>query len=116
MLEKEFENNEICSCIFIKKTTSKFAIIVVYVNDLNLIGTHEELIKIVTYLKNEFEMKNLGIFFFILVYKLNIFQMKYLSIDRYIQKKVLKHFYINNVHPLSTSMIVRSLDTKKDIF
>jgi len=63
MLEKEFENNEICSCIFIKKTTSKFAIIVVYVNDLNLIGTHEELIKIVTYLKNEFEMKNLGIFF-----------------------------------------------------
>jgi hypothetical protein len=49
MLEKDFENNEICPCIFIKKTTSKFAIIVVYVNDLNLIGTYEELIKIVTY-------------------------------------------------------------------
>jgi hypothetical protein len=115
MLEKDFENNEICPYIFIKKTTSRFAIVVVYFNDLNLIGTHEELIKIVTYLKDEFEMKDLGIFFCLGL------QIKHLSNEIFVHRsiyteRVLKHFYINNVHPLSTSMIVRSLDTKKDIF
>jgi hypothetical protein len=115
MLEKDFENNEICPCIFIKKTTSRFAIVVVYVNDLNLIGTHEELIKIITYLKDEFEMKDLGIFFCLGL------QIKHLSNEIFVHRliyteRVLKHFYINNVHHLSTSMIVRSLDTKKDIF
>ena len=48
---------------FIKKTTSEFAIVAVYVDDLNLIGTLEELIKIATYLKYEFEMKDLVIFY-----------------------------------------------------
>jgi hypothetical protein len=32
----------------------------VYVDDLNIIGTHEEIPKIINYLKKEFEMKYLG--------------------------------------------------------
>ena len=52
-------NNPICPCIFIKKSTIKIIIIVVYVNDLNLIGTPEELIKTIHYLKMEFEIKDL---------------------------------------------------------
>ena len=32
----------------------------IYVDDLNLIGTPEELIKTANYLKREFEMKDLG--------------------------------------------------------
>jgi hypothetical protein len=59
LLEKGFQNNEICPCIFIKKTTTGFVIVAVYVDDLNLVGTPEELIKITTYLKDEFEMKDL---------------------------------------------------------
>ena len=39
LLEKGFENNEICPCIFIKKITSGFAIVAVYISDLNLVGT-----------------------------------------------------------------------------
>ena len=56
-------NNPICLCIFIKKSQTKFEIIVVYVDDLNLIGTFEEFIETIKYLKNEFEMKAFGIFF-----------------------------------------------------
>ena len=41
------------------KTISGFAIIVVYVDDLNIIGTPEELTETATYLKNKFEMKDL---------------------------------------------------------
>jgi hypothetical protein len=54
-----FENNEICPRIFIKKTTSGFAIVIVYVDDLNLVGNLEELVKTTTYLKDEFEIKDL---------------------------------------------------------
>ena len=52
-------NNSICPCVFIKKVATGFAIIAVYVDDLNWIGTPKELIKIVDYLKKEFEMKDL---------------------------------------------------------
>ena len=34
-------NNSICLCVFIKKTENGLAIITVYVDDLNLIGTPE---------------------------------------------------------------------------
>ena len=51
-------NNSICLCVFIKKVSTEFAIIAVYVDDLNLIGTSEELIKTTDYLKKKFEMKD----------------------------------------------------------
>ena len=60
LLKEGYVNNSICPCIFIKKVATEFAIIAVYVDDLNLIGTPEELIKTVDYLKKEFEMKDLG--------------------------------------------------------
>ena len=53
-------NNLICPCVFIKKVAIGFAIIAIYVDDLNLIETPEELIKTIDYLKKEFEMKDLG--------------------------------------------------------
>ena len=60
LLKEVYANNPICPCIFIKKLETRFSIIVVYVDDINLIGTPEELIRITKYLKNEFEMKDLG--------------------------------------------------------
>ena len=60
LLKEGFENNPICPCVFIKKSESKFAIVAVYVDDLNLVGTLEELTKTENCLKNEFEMKDLG--------------------------------------------------------
>ena len=51
LLKRGFENDEICLCIFIKKTISGFSIIAIYIDDLNIIGTLEELTKTTTYLK-----------------------------------------------------------------
>ena len=70
-------NNSICPCIFIKKVATGFAIIVVYVDDLNLIRTPEELIKTIDYLKKEFEMKDLGKTNIVSACKLSIVQMVY---------------------------------------
>ena len=53
-------NNPIRSCIFIKKSEIEFSIVVVCVDYLNFVGTPEELIRTEKYLKNEFEMKDLG--------------------------------------------------------
>ena len=55
-----YNNDPICPCVFIKKSKSNFVIIVVYVDDLNIIGTHEEILKTINYLKKEYEMKDLG--------------------------------------------------------
>ena len=54
----------------IKKSESEFAIVVVYVDDLNLVETPEELMKTTNYLNNEFEMKDVKLNF-VLAYKLN---------------------------------------------
>lgn len=51
-------NNSICPCIFIKRHGKDFSIIVVYVDDIKIIRTLEELPKAINYLKKEFEMKN----------------------------------------------------------
>ena len=56
LLKEGYANNPICSCIFIKKSETGFAIIVVYVDDLNLIETPEELTRTAKYLKKEFEI------------------------------------------------------------
>ena len=70
-------NNSICPCIFIKKSETGFAIIAMYVDDLNLVGTPEKLTRTTNYLKKEFEMKDLGNFFFVSAYKSSIFQMDF---------------------------------------
>ena len=59
VLKEGYVNNPICPCIFIKKSKTRFASIVVYVDDLYLVMTLEELTKTTKYLKKEFEMKDL---------------------------------------------------------
>jgi len=48
-------NNEICPCIFIKKSPLGFLSIAVYVDDLNIIGTPKEIDGARTHMKEEFE-------------------------------------------------------------
>jgi hypothetical protein len=60
LLKQGFVNNEICPCIFIKKSPEGFCIVSVYVDDINVIGTHKDLIETCACLKREFEMKDLG--------------------------------------------------------
>ena len=61
LLKEGYVNNSIYPCVFIKKVAIGFSFIVIYVDDLNLIGTPEEIIKkTIDYLKKEFEMNDLG--------------------------------------------------------
>ena len=60
LLKEGYANNPICLCIFIKKLETRFTIIYVYVDDLNIIRASEELTRTTKYLKKKFEMKDLG--------------------------------------------------------
>ena len=53
LLKEGYVNNHICPCIFIKKSETRFTIIAVYVDDLNLVGNLEGLIRTTNYLKKE---------------------------------------------------------------
>ena len=60
LLKDRYINNVICPCVFIKRTKMGFTIIAIYVDDLNIIGTPNELHEAIEYLKREFEMNDLG--------------------------------------------------------
>jgi len=60
LLKEGYVSDAICPCIFIIKMSSKFVIHAIYVDDINLFGTPEDLQNPIEYLKKEFEMKDLG--------------------------------------------------------
>ncbi|BBH04774.1 Disease resistance protein CC-NBS-LRR class family [Prunus dulcis] len=96
------------------KSESGFAIVAVYVDDMNLIGTSEELQKTADYLKREFEMKDLGKTKYCLGLQIEHSAKGILVHQSTYTEKVLKRFGMDKAHPLSTPMVVWSLDTKKD--
>ena len=116
LLKEGYANNPICPCIFIKKSKTGFAIIVVYVDDLNLIGTPEKLTRTTNYLKREFKMKDLGKTEFCVGLQIEHFPTGILFHQSAYTKKILKHFYMNEAHPLTFPMVARSLDVQKDTF
>ena len=100
-----------------KRSGNEFAIISVYVNDINIIETPEELDEAINCLKKEFEMKDLRKTKFCLE-----LQIEYLKNGIFIYqkktyvRKVLERFYMDKSHPLCTPMVVRSLEQDKDPF
>ena len=51
LLKDGYENDPTCPRVFIKRFRSKFVIITIYIDNLNIIGSPEEIPKIVDYLK-----------------------------------------------------------------
>ena len=109
-------NNSICPYILIKKVAIGFAIIVVYVDDLNLIVTPEELIKTIDCLKKEFEIKDLGKTKYCFGLQMEHCSDGVLIHQSTYTEKVLKYFHMDKSHPLSSPMVVRSLEVTKDSF
>ena len=109
-------NKLICPCIFIKKRETEFAIIVMYVDDLNLIGTSKKLIKTSKYLENEYEMKYLGKAKFYLGLQIEYFLTVVLVHQSTYTKKILKRFFMDKAHLISSLVVVNSLDVKDDPF
>jgi len=48
LLKEGFRNDHFCPCIYMKILENQFAIIIVYVDDINIVGTLDELTKQLT--------------------------------------------------------------------
>ena len=81
---------------------------------INLTGTQEELEKTVDYLRKEFEMKDLEKIRFCLDLQIEKSSSGMLVHQSNYTENVLRRFYMNKAHPLSTLMVVWSLDIRKD--
>ena len=60
LMQKGYSNSDDCPCVFIKRSSSGFCIVSVYVDDINIIGNTQNIDEARNHLKTEFEMKNLG--------------------------------------------------------
>ena len=110
LIKEGYKNDPLCPCVFIKKSESGFAIVAVYVDDINIIGTPKELTKTAEYLKREFKVKDLGktklCLGLQLEHKTNgilVYQLAY-------TKRILERFNMDKSHTLSTPMVVRSFE------
>ncbi|GJY07589.1 retrovirus-related pol polyprotein from transposon TNT 1-94 [Tanacetum coccineum] len=113
---KGYKSNRICPCVFIKKTTSGFVIIAVYVDDLNMIGTNKEINEVIMHLKVEFEMKDLGKTKYCLGLQIEHMPNSILVHQSNYTETVLKRFNMDKAKSLSTPMVGRSLNVDNDPF
>jgi hypothetical protein len=57
---ERYSNSDDCPCVFIKKSSTDFCIISIYVDDLNIIDHTKDIDESHNHLKKEYEMKDLG--------------------------------------------------------
>ena len=113
---KGYTKNDDCPCVFIKKSSTGFCIISVYVDDLNIIGNEIDINEARHHLKTEFEMKDLGKTKFCLGLQLEHLPSGIFVYQAAYVQKILEKFSMDKSYPTKTPMVVRSLDMKKDQF
>lgn len=69
--------NPTCSCVFIKKWKTKFASIIIYIDDLNHNETFIEFIRTITYFKRNLRLNILEKQNLILTFKSSILQIEF---------------------------------------
>ena len=116
LLQKGYSNNDDCPCVFIKRSSTGFCIISVYVDDLNIIGNTQDIDEARKHLKTEFEMKDLGKTKFCLGLQIEHLHSGILVHQSVYVQKLLEKFNMDKAYPNKTPMVVRSLDKEKDIF
>jgi hypothetical protein len=102
--------------VFIRRSSTRFCIISVYVNDLNIIGHTKDIDETRNYLKTESEMKNLGRTKICLGLQLDHLQMGILVHQSAYVQKVLEKLNMDKAYALRTPMVVRALDKDTDQF
>lgn len=116
MLTMGFSHDDIAPCLFIKQENKEFIVISVYVDDINIFGTQKICDHTTHMLKKSFEMKDLGKTSYCLGLQFEHLPNGILLHQSTYTHKLLKQFYMDKAHPVTSPMDVRALDNKKDIF
>jgi hypothetical protein len=115
-LNKCHSNNEDYPFVFIRKSSTKFYIILVYVNDLNIICTELDINEAHNHLKTKFEMKNLGNPKFWLGLQLKHLPTGFLVHESAHVQKILEKFNIDKAYLSKILMVVRALEKETGPF
>ena len=115
-MQKGYSNGNDCPCVFIKRSSSGFCIISVYVGDLNIIGNPKDIEEERNHLTTEFEMKDLGKTKYCLGLQFEHLPSGILVHQSAYIQKILEKFNMNKSYPSKTPMVVRSLEMEKDQF
>ena len=107
MMTNGFKINECDKCVYVKNTQHGFVIICLYVDDILIMGSNNEVIKTTKEMfNNKFDMKDLGVADVILGIKISkISDGLILSQSHYIEK-ILKKFKQNDSSPMRTHVYV----------
>lgn len=115
-MNKGYKNDQICPCVFIKQTKNRFFIIAVYVDDLNIIRTPNEIEETANCMMKEFEMKDLERTKFYVGLQIEYLKVGILVHQSSYAEKILKKFFMDKAQPLGSPMIVLSLKINEDLF
>jgi hypothetical protein len=116
LLNKSYSNSDDCSCVFIKKSTTGFCIISVYVDDLNIIDHTKDIDEARNHIKMEFEMKDLGRTKFCLGLQIEHLHTSILVHQSAYVQKILEKFNMDKAYSARTLMVVHALEKDKDPF
>jgi hypothetical protein len=116
MISMGFTHDQISPCLFLKHKNDEFVIVAIYVDDINIFGTPDITEHTITLLKSSFEMKDLGNTQFCLGLQLDVLPTGILLHQMTYTEKILKQFNMHLAHPLSSPMVVRSLERDKDVY
>ena len=107
MMTNGFKINECDKCVYVKNTERGFVIICLYVDDILIMGSNNEIIETTKDMfNNKFDMKDLGVVDVILGIKISkISDGLILSQSHYIEK-ILKKFKQNDSSPMRTPVDV----------
>jgi hypothetical protein len=105
LLNKGYFNNDDCPYVFIHKSSTKFCIISIYVDDLNIIGTVLDINEARDHLKAEFEMKDLGKTKFCLGLQLMHLPIGILVHQSAYVQKILEKSNMDKAYPSKTPMV-----------
>jgi hypothetical protein len=116
LLNKGYSSSDDCPYVFIRKSTTGFCIISVYVDDLNIIGHTKDIDEEHNHLKTEFEMKDLGRTKFCLGLQLeHLHTCILIHRSAYVQK-ILEKFNMDKAYLARTLMVIRALEKDTDPF
>lgn len=109
LITQGFTCHSALPCIFVLRRDIGYVILAVYVDDINLVGTHNLCVEVEKLLTSQFEMKLLGRTTFCL--GLQVHHLPDGSIllhQESYTKKLLQNFNMANANPISAPMIGRS--------
>jgi hypothetical protein len=116
LLNKGYSNSDDCPCVFIRRYSTGFCIILVYADDLNIIDHTKDINEALNHINTKFKINDFRRTKFCLGLQLEYLQTGILIDQSAYVQKILEKFNMDKVYLVKTLMVVRALVIDIDSF